>query len=84
MNIYPVCRFIVYVELTISEYVLLVVSNRCFSGSVAVKNGLFSAIGIHSILPEAIGIKTLRGLLHDIGISFVQEQVRPGYRMRPE
>ena len=40
MNIYPVCRFIVYVELTISEYVLLVVTNRCFSGSVAVKNGL--------------------------------------------
>ena len=83
MNIYPVWRFFVYVELTISEYVLLVVTYRCFSGSI--KTGCcFSAIGIHNILPEAIGIKTLRGLLHDIGISFVQERVLPGYHMRPE
>ena len=28
-----------------------------------------------------MGIKTLRGLLHDIGLSFVQERVHPGRHM---
>ena len=79
-----------YVELTILEYVLFVATRRCFSGSVAVKSGL--------LLPrywnlqysgrrakrDAMGIKTLRGLLHDIGKSFVQERVHPGYHMIPE
>ena len=33
---------------------------------------------------DALGIKTLRGLLHDIGMSFVQERVHPGCNMTPE
>ena len=37
MNIYSIY---VYVELKILEYMPFVVSNRCFSGSEAVKSGL--------------------------------------------
>ena len=33
---------------------------------------------------DALGIKTLRGLLHDIGMSLVQKRAHPGCRMIPE
>ena len=62
------------------------VTNRCFSGSVAVQSGLlFQRDEIYSVLAgkkhDALGIKTLWGLLHDIGMSFVQERVHPGCRI---
>ena len=36
----PFIDIFVYVESKILEYVLFVVTNRCFSGSIAVKSGL--------------------------------------------
>ena len=36
----PCMEIFVYVELTILQYVTFVVTNRCFSGSVAVQSGL--------------------------------------------
>ena len=36
----PCVKIFVYVELTILQYVTFVVTNRCFSGSVAVQSGL--------------------------------------------
>ena len=36
----PCMKIFVYVELTILQYVTFVVTNRCFSGSVAVQSGL--------------------------------------------
>ena len=36
----PYVKIFVYVELTILQHVTLVVTNRCFSGSVAVQSGL--------------------------------------------
>ena len=36
----PCMKTFVYVELTILQYVTFVVTNRCFSGSVAVQSGL--------------------------------------------
>ena len=35
-------------------------------------------------MSDALGIKTFKGLLHDIGMSFVQERVHPGCHMIPE
>ena len=90
MNIYPVWRFFVYVELTILQYVTFVVTNRCFSSSVAVHSGLL--LQCHWSLQcsgrrakrDALGIKTFRGLLHDVAMSFVQERVHHGCPMIPE
>ena len=50
-NEYLPCRKIfICVELKISEYVLFVVTTRCFSGREAVKSGCcFNAIEIYSI-----------------------------------
>ena len=64
----------------------------CFSGSEAVKSGFcFNAIEIHSIYylkrrarHDALGIKTFRDFLHDIGMNFVQERVHTGCHMIPE
>ena len=40
-NVYlPYMKIFVYVELTILQYVTFVVTNRCFSSSVAVRSGL--------------------------------------------
>ena len=39
-RIFTLDKDFVYVELKILEYVLFVVTNRCFSGSEAVKSGL--------------------------------------------
>ena len=36
----PCVKIFVYFELTILQYVAFVVTNRCFSGSVAVQSGL--------------------------------------------
>ena len=33
---------------------------------------------------DALGIKSFKGLLHDTGMSFVQERVHTGCRMIPE
>ena len=74
----------------ILEYALFVVINRCFSGSDAVKSGLFfNAIenlwySDRRAKCDALGIKTFKGLLHDIGMSFVQERVHTGCYMIPE
>ena len=51
----------------------------------------FNAIEIHSIYfldkrasHDALGIKTFRDFLHDIGMNFVQERVHTGCHMIPE
>ena len=36
----PCVKIFVYVKLTILQYVTFLVTNRCFSGSVAVQSGL--------------------------------------------
>ena len=57
---------------------IFVVTNRCFSSSITAKQFkagcCFNAIEIYSGRKEkcdALGTKTLRGLLYDIGMSFV-------------
>ena len=52
-------------------------TNRCFSGSEAVKSGLLLQ-RCWNFLRDALRIKTFRGLLHDIRMSFVQERVHTG------
>ena len=44
----PCMKIFVYVELTILQYVTFVVTNCCFSGSVA--DSCFNAIEIYSVL----------------------------------
>ena len=69
---------------------LFVVTNRCFCGSEAVKSGLLLqrylnlSYSDRRAKHDALGKNFFRGLLHDIGISVVQERVHTGCHMAPE
>ena len=58
--------------------------NHCFSGSEAVKSGLLlqrywnCKYSDRRAKRDALGVKTFRGLLHDIRMSFVRERVHTG------
>ena len=89
-NEYWCCmKIFVDVESAIYQYVTFVVTNRCFSSSVAVKSGLLLQrywnlyCSGRRAKRDALGIKTLKGLLHDIEMSFVQEWAHPGCHMTP-
>ena len=69
--------------------------NRCFSGSEAVEKRVVATTLLKYKVfrqerkRDALGKKkerkkTFRGLLHDIGMSFVQERVHTGCHMIPE